>query len=128
MRILLSGLVFFSTLLLVGQENSSTARTDKELLFTNNSVEQSTEQVKFRRLLKVYNRLFADQLLNDCIYVESCSTFSQGAIKEHGLIKGGFLSADRLMRCNRASAMDVTPVRINNEGKIKDHWDHYRFH
>ena len=83
-------------------------------------------EVKFKGLLKVYHNYFSDQIINDCIYEHSCSTFSQGAINEFGLIKGGFLSIDRLMRCNRASGLDFVPSYFNEKGEIKDHWSAYR--
>ena len=102
------------------------AEVDTKLLVNHQSEIHQHDGTKFKGLLKIYNRYFSEQIINDCIYEESCSTFSQGAINEYGLIKGGFLSADRLMRCNRASAMDIAPVRINDDGRIKDHWLQYR--
>ena len=115
------------TLLMLGALTLTGQNLDQDVTLLTHHQEQSNGEglVKFKGLLKIYNRYFSEQIINDCIYQESCSTFSQGAINEYGLIKGGFLSADRLMRCNRASAMDIAPIRINNEGKIKDHWSRY---
>lgn len=81
----------------------------------------------FRGLLSVYNKHISDQILNDCIYEHSCSTFSQGAFSHFGIVKGYFITVDRLSRCNRASLIQVAPVRINEEGKIRDHWTDYTF-
>lgn len=76
-------------------------------------------------LLKIYQKTVSEQILNDCIYDHSCSSFSQGAVNEYGIIKGLVLTGDRLMRCNRASTVNVAPIRFTNEGKIKDHWSSY---
>jgi putative component of membrane protein insertase Oxa1/YidC/SpoIIIJ protein YidD len=81
----------------------------------------------FKGLFSVYQSVFSDQILNDCIYEHSCSTFGQGALRAYGPVKGVFLTADRLMRCNRATFTQIAPVRINDEGKIRDHWEDYSF-
>ena len=84
--------------------------------------------VAFKGLLKLYHNYFSEQIINDCIYEYSCSTFSQGSISEFGLIKGGVMSIDRLMRCNRASGLDFVPSYFNEKGEIKDHWSAYHKH
>lgn len=79
----------------------------------------------FKGILKIYSNHISDQIINDCIYEESCSTFSQGAIREYGMLKGVMLSMDRMMRCNRMSQSSTLPVRFNEVGKISDHWYNY---
>ncbi len=79
----------------------------------------------FRGILSFYSKHISDQIINDCIYEESCSTFSQGAFREYGFGKGLLLTTDRMMRCNRLSQSQVMPVRFNKEGKISDHWENY---
>lgn len=89
------------------------------------------EQVKekkssfFKGILKIYSNHISDQIINDCIYEESCSEFSQGAIRSYGPLKGVMLSMDRMMRCNRLSQSGTMPVRFNEIGKISDHWYNY---
>lgn len=58
-------------------------------------------------LLFFYQNTISYQFSADCLYNPSCSEFSKRAIKRYGLFKGCFLSADRLMRCNRISAVDI---------------------
>ncbi|MFZ9044922.1 MAG: membrane protein insertion efficiency factor YidD [Cyclobacteriaceae bacterium] len=105
------------------------ASDDFELLLKEPTLQEIEKpEVMFKGLLKVYQNYFSDQIINDCIYEHSCSTFSQGAINDYGLIKGGFLSIDRLIRCNRASGLDFVPSYFNEKGEIKDHWSAYRRH
>ncbi len=79
----------------------------------------------FKGILKIYSNHISEQLLNDCIYEESCSQFSQGVMQEYGILKGVILSMDRMMRCNRMSQSNTMPVRFNEIGKISDHWYNY---
>lgn len=72
-----------------------------------------------------YKNHISKQILNDCIYDHSCSTFSKDVIENIGLIKGLLLTADRLTRCNRASLAEINSSRIDINGKAIDHWDHY---
>jgi putative component of membrane protein insertase Oxa1/YidC/SpoIIIJ protein YidD len=68
----------------------------------NNPVSLS---VKLSMLL--YQKVVSPQLFRYCLYERSCSNFSKKAIEEFGLIKGIFLSADRLLRCNIIALEDV---------------------
>lgn len=87
----------------------------------------SAEQnVTFKGLLKLYNQHFTDQILNDCVYEHSCSTYSQGAMSEFGPVKGLLMTCDRLSRCNRATLAETSPFRLTKEGRIKEHWDEYK--
>jgi putative component of membrane protein insertase Oxa1/YidC/SpoIIIJ protein YidD/TM2 domain-containing membrane protein YozV len=107
---------FSYLLLLVCSVNGQDVTDDFNLLMSSpKMVGAPGAQVKFKGMLKVYQNYFSDQIINDCIYEHSCSTFSQGAITEFGLIKGGFLSIDRLMRCNRASGLDFVPSYFNQK-------------
>ena len=101
--------------------------SDFELISSFEVNETEGNQGFFKGLLSVYNKHISDQILNDCIYEHSCSNFSQGAFSQFGLIKGYFLTIDRLTRCNRASLVQIAPVRINNQGQIRDHWTDYTF-
>jgi len=47
-----------------------------------------------------YQYVVSPQFFRFCLYERSCSNFSKKAIEEFGLVKGVFLSADRLLRCN----------------------------
>lgn len=64
--------------------------------------------ITFSSLLFVYQNVISSQINASCIYNPSCSEFSKKCIKEYGLVKGLFLTADRLQRCTRISAFDIT--------------------
>jgi len=81
----------------------------------------------FGGLMFVYQGYISPQLPSECLYHTSCSNFSQQLIIEYGLIKGIFSTSDRLMRCNRISALDVHPLLLNPEnGKIMESTDIYK--
>ncbi|MCX6213036.1 membrane protein insertion efficiency factor YidD [Spirosoma sp.] len=74
-----------------------------------------------------YQRLMSQQLARSCPYQITCSNFSKQAIEQYGIIKGVFLSADRIMRCNRIGLLDVPPMDISPaDGTILDPLSRYR--
>jgi uncharacterized protein len=74
-----------------------------------------------------YQRLMSQQLARSCPYQLTCSNFSKQAIEEYGIVKGVFLSADRIMRCNRIGLLDVPQMDISpTDGTIIDSLSRYR--
>ena len=74
-----------------------------------------------------YQKILSQQLARDCPYEISCSNFSKLSIREFGLLKGVFISADRILRCNRIGFEDVPPLSINPAtGRIIDSPNMYR--
>lgn len=74
----------------------------------------------------LYQNVISAQLSKDCPYEITCSNFSKQAIKEFGIFKGLFLSADRITRCNRIAILDLNPNEINQaNGSIKDSLSKY---
>ena len=81
----------------------------------------------FKGIMLTYQRMISPQLYNKCLYDISCSNFSKKSIQEFGLVKGVFLSADRLMRCNSRSRRESPSYLYNPETrKIHDHPSKYR--
>lgn len=77
----------------------------------------------------LYQNALSAQLGRQCLYDLSCSNFSKHAIAEFGLVKGVFLSADRLLRCNRISALDLNLINLNPKtGRFIDLPQQYRAH
>jgi putative component of membrane protein insertase Oxa1/YidC/SpoIIIJ protein YidD len=66
-------------------------------------------------LMYVYQRIISPQLPSECFYSPSCSAFSKDLIHDFGVVKGVFFTSDRLMRCNRLSALDVHPLLVNEK-------------
>jgi len=74
-----------------------------------------------------YQKLVSEQLARSCPYEITCSNFSKQAIQEFGVFKGVFISADRILRCNRIGLLDVSPLSINPAtGAIIDSPNMYR--
>ncbi len=81
----------------------------------------------FGGMMFMYQRFISPQLPSQCLYVESCSYFSKNLIYEYGLIKGVFTTSDRLMRCNRVSALDVHPLFIDQKtGRVQETVEIYK--
>ena len=79
-------------------------------------------------MMYVYQGYFSHQIFADCLFKPSCSNMSKLYIKEFGIIKGIFLTADRLTRCNRIAATDVHQSRINKiDFKIHEYVNMFRF-
>jgi putative component of membrane protein insertase Oxa1/YidC/SpoIIIJ protein YidD len=69
----------------------------------------------------LYQNVLSPQLSRQCPYEITCSNFCKQSIKEYGIIKGILIGADRIMRCNRISLLDIDPLAINETtGKIAD--------
>jgi len=74
-----------------------------------------------------YQNVVSVQFFRHCLYERSCSNYSKQAINEFGLIKGVFMSADRLMRCNGMAINDIPPDQFDNQQLAIDepskyHW------
>jgi uncharacterized protein len=71
-------------------------------------------------LMLFYQHIVSPQIAASCIYTRSCSNFAKQSIKEYGLVKGVFLAADRLLRCNRSCENDHPSYAVAADGKIMD--------
>ena len=52
------------------------------------------------QLIKGYKFLISPLLGQSCRYLPTCSEYSIEALKEFGLIKGGFMSLKRILSCH----------------------------
>ncbi len=74
-----------------------------------------------------YQHVISPQLSRHCPYEITCSNFSKQSIQEFGIVKGVFLSADRILRCNRIGILDTDVLDFNDkDGTIKDAPNKYR--
>lgn len=77
--------------------------------------------------MAAYQHAISPQLSRHCPYEITCSNFSKQAIQEFGIVKGVFLSADRILRCNRIGVLDTDPLDFNEtNGTIADAPNKYR--
>jgi uncharacterized protein len=83
-------------------------------------VKYNPVSMTFGGLMYFYQNVISRQFSASCLYSPSCSDFSKLSIKELGLIKGIFMTADRIMRCNRIAQMDIHPMQVDE----KDHKVH----
>ena len=76
----------------------------------------------------VYQKIISPQLSSQCIYNPSCSNYSKQLIREYGIAKGVFCSADRIMRCNRLAIVGLPRDAINkHDNKIHENTKRYSF-
>jgi len=74
----------------------------------------------------VYQKIISPQLATGCMYVPSCSSFSKELIKDYGMLKGVFCTADRLTRCNRIVYSTLPRSAFNPQnGKVHEKTDRY---
>lgn len=63
------------------------------------------------RVIRGYKRTLSPLLPPSCKYTPTCSEYAIDAIEKYGVVKGGFLAARRLLRCNPFSKGGFDPVR-----------------
>ena len=61
-------------------------------------------------LIKLYQKYLPPLKSTRCPYYPCCSQYGLEAIQKHGAIKGGFLAAYRVCRCNPFSKGGYDPV------------------
>ncbi|MBQ7469769.1 MAG: membrane protein insertion efficiency factor YidD [Pseudobutyrivibrio sp.] len=61
-------------------------------------------------LIKLYQKYISPMKSTKCPYCPTCSAYGLEAIQKHGAIKGGALTAWRLIRCNPFSRGGFDPV------------------
>lgn len=76
----------------------------------------------------VYQSVVSPLLSTRCLFSPTCSAYSKRLLHEYGLLKGTFLTADRLMRCNRIALSDKNNkyLLVNEHGVITEDVDRYR--
>lgn len=61
-------------------------------------------------LIRVYQVALSPILPSACRYTPTCSQYTLEALKTHGLIKGGWLGAKRIVSCNPWGGKGYDPV------------------
>jgi uncharacterized protein len=62
-------------------------------------------------LIKGYQKIISPILPPSCRFYPSCSQYGIEAVNKHGVIKGGLMTAWRVLRCNPFSKGGYDPVR-----------------
>ncbi|MEE1305405.1 MAG: membrane protein insertion efficiency factor YidD [Agathobacter sp.] len=64
----------------------------------------------FVLLIKFYRKYLSPMKSTKCPYCPTCSTYGLEAIEKYGALKGGALTAWRIVRCNPFSKGGYDPV------------------
>jgi len=65
----------------------------------------------FLALIRLYQATFSKTLPpNSCRFYPSCSHYGYQAIYRHGILKGGWLTAWRILRCNPFNPGGFDPI------------------
>lgn len=62
------------------------------------------------KLIRFYQRRISPLFPPMCRYYPTCSQYALQAIEKYGPLRGGFLAAKRLLRCNQLFPGGVDPV------------------
>ena len=62
------------------------------------------------KLITAYQLVLSPVVGGQCRFTPSCSTYAQQAIQQHGLLKGGYLSLRRLIKCHPFHPGGCDPV------------------
>jgi putative component of membrane protein insertase Oxa1/YidC/SpoIIIJ protein YidD len=148
--ILVSTLLSFSTTKLLAQNNAEDLQLIKSIQFTASSdfsyyhgegndqhafkthgksaiAKYNPVTLTLKGAMLFYQNIISPQLSRECPYEITCSNFCKQSIKEFGIVKGIFIGADRILRCNRISLTDIKPWDIDEKtGKIYDPPTRYR--
>ena len=69
-------------------------------------------------ILRLYKLAVSPYLPSACIYQPTCSEYAAEAIEVHGVLKGIWMSAKRIARCNPFKTGGLDPVPAINEKKL----------
>lgn len=62
------------------------------------------------KLIRGYQLLLSPYVGWHCRFQPTCSAYAIEAISEHGVLRGGVLTAKRLLRCRPGGASGIDPV------------------
>lgn len=72
-----------------------------------------------RQLLLFYKKNISPALNANCIYTPTCSMYTLDAVEKYGVLRGIFLGAKRILRCNPFCKGGFDPVKENFKGCAK---------
>ena len=62
------------------------------------------------KLIHAYRYLLSPWVGNQCRFHPTCSHYAEEALKTHGLLKGGYLTGRRLIKCHPWHPGGLDPV------------------
>ena len=75
------------------------------------------------KLIRFYQLFISPLLGKNCRYEPTCSAYSIEALKEHGAIKGSYLSTKRIFSCHPwgGSGYDPVPKNLRKQAECQKH-------
>lgn len=74
-------------------------------------------------MLRLYKRWISPSLPPSCRYVPTCSEYALEAVDRYGALRGGLMSAWRLLRCHPFAKGGLDPVVKNSaQPEIGNEW------
>jgi putative membrane protein insertion efficiency factor len=64
--------------------------------------------------LRGYKRWISPMLPNACRFVPTCSEYAMEAVERHGVLRGAWLAAGRLLRCHPFAHAGYDPVPLES--------------
>jgi len=61
--------------------------------------------------IKAYQRFISPMKQPSCRFHPTCSNYSIGSLEKHGIVKGLFLAAKRILRCHPFHPGGYDPVK-----------------
>ena len=69
--------------------------------------------------IKLYKIFLSPFMGAGCIFMPTCSTYGLEAVREFGALRGGLLTAWRIIRCGPWSTGGFDPIPYNLKGEMK---------
>ncbi|MAD50925.1 MAG: membrane protein insertion efficiency factor YidD [Flavobacteriales bacterium] len=66
--------------------------------------------IPFIYLIKIYRVFISPLIGSNCRHTPTCSEYGIIALKKHGVFKGSFLTAKRILKCNSLFKGGYDPV------------------
>lgn len=64
----------------------------------------------FILIIKLYQLVISPLFPSSCRYIPTCSHYAEESLNKYGLIKGGWLSVRRILRCHPWGSSGFDPV------------------
>lgn len=112
--------------------------TDLKLILSPSQTNLTTQEYKpitkhkrivpylFKPGYLLFKHVLYNQMGLTCVYNQPCMDFCGELIERYGLVKGYFLSFDRIVRCNRLTPLETYPSGLTLNGKLIDSVSDYQ--
>lgn len=80
--------------------------------------------------IRFYRYAISPMMASHCRHYPTCSSYAMEAIESHGILRGGYLTLRRLLRCHPWSAggYDPVPPKPGQEHANNEHHKHCSYH